>query len=80
MKKIIFLAALVLTACSKPHVLTLMEHCTALQRQSEADEKRYTADPSSFTAADKARYDAGFQDYFANCRDSSGHGIAPSAR
>ena len=79
MKRIFFFLVIALAACSKPHVATLMEYCTNLQRQSEADERRYNADPSSFTAADKARHDEGFQNYFAHCRGSDGMGIAPSA-
>ena len=79
MKYPILIAALFLAACSKPHVPTLMEHCTSLERQSEADQKRAVANPDSWTRADQDRFDAGFKDYFDHCRDSSGHGIAPSA-
>jgi len=75
-KLLIIAAALSLAGCF--HRQTLLEHCTQLQRQSEVDEQRYLL--GDWTKADQERHDAGFEEYFAKCRDASGHGIAPSAK
>jgi len=63
---------------SPQHAQTLMEFCTVLQRQSEADEAQYNKDPGSWTSADQQRHDAGFKQYVEKCV-VNGKGIAPSA-
>lgn len=77
MRPILLLAALALSACSRPHVATLLDFCTALQRQSEADVKKYHE--GTMTEEDRARHDAGFELYKSKCIGPDGKGIAPSA-
>lgn len=80
MKYLIFAVTLALTACSRPHQATLMEFCTALQRQSEADVKCYNhGDTCKFTDEMKKRHADGFEIYKSKCVDKDGRGIAPSA-